>query len=837
MSTIYRVALLATSALIAHSAAAQTVHPSPAQASPAQTSPSPAGTTSVGTGAADNTPEIIVTARHKAESSQAVPLAISVIGGDHIDNTGAFNVGRLQQLTPTLQFYSSNPRNSSVNIRGIGAPVGLTNDGIEQGVGIYVDDVYSSRVASATFDFLDVQRIEVLRGPQGTLYGKNTTAGAINIATRQPTFQFEGRAEFSLGNLGFKQAKAALSGPLNGNLAARIAVSATRRNGTLYNVTTQRRVNEQGNLGVRVQLLWRPTGNLDVTLSGDYNTQNPECCATVYVRTAPTQRPIYRQFDALAAAQGYAPASRNPFDRVTDVDADLNAGNKIGGLSAKVKLELGASTLTSITAWRFWDWMPSNDRDFTGLPVTTKSQNPSRQNQYTQEFRFAHSGSRLDFNAGLFGYYQTIRTQGLQQLGVAASRWLLNPGNISATYLTNPSACVSPTTRACDPAVLNGLTSTNTINLDSTSVAFYGQLGWKVTDRFTLQPGVRINYDRKNGLYRAVVTDKAGALVTFNPANTPTQIDQLSQMAPEEFAPRYSAWNVSYDLTAKYDLTSDIHLYATFAHSFKSGGINLNGVPAAADGTPLLQYATVKPERVNHAEIGLKTQFAQRTITVNLAAFRTDIHDYQAIVNSGAISALRGYVDNAGLVRTQGFEWDTSWRPGPRFNAYLNGGYTDAKYVRFTNAPCPPEFSGGGSGTPVGAAGAAGTNSPASCDISGQTLPGISKWSLSYGAEANLPAKLLGQSGEVYLGVEGNYRSAFSSNASPSAYTGIGGYALTNLRLGFRTKARVNVFGWVRNAFDVHYFELLQIAPGSTGLIVGTPGDPRTFGGTVKVEF
>ncbi len=829
MPAFVRLTLLATSALISSPARAQQTAPASA--------PGPDQTTSVGTGAADDQPEIIVTARHKAESSQAVPLAISVIGGDHIDNTGAFNVGRLQQLTPTLQFYSSNPRNSSVNIRGIGAPVGLTNDGIEQGVGIYVDDVYSSRVASATFDFLDVARIEVLRGPQGTLYGKNTTAGAINITTRQPTFQFEGRAEVSLGNLGFKQAKAAISGPLTSNLAARIAVSATSRNGILYNVTTRRGVNEQDNLGLRVQLLWRPSANLDVTLSGDYNTQNPECCATVYVRTAPTQRPIYRQFDALAAAQGYTPASRNPFDRLTDVDADLNAGNKIGGLAAKAKLELGDSTLTSITAWRFWDWMPSNDRDFTGLPVTTKSQNPSKQNQYTQEFRFGHSGSRLDVNAGLFGYYQTIRTQGLQQLGAAASRWLLNPGNISATYQTNPAACATPTTRACNPAVLNGLTSTNTINLDSTSVAFYGQLGWKVSDRFTIQPGVRINYDRKNGLYRAVVTDGAGALVTFNPANTPVQIDQLSQMAPEEFAPRSSAWNVSYDLTAKYDLTSDVHLYATFAHSFKSGGINLNGVPADAAGNPLLQYAAVKPERVNHGEVGIKTQFANRTITVNLAAFRTDIRDYQAIVNSGAVSALRGYVDNAGLVRTQGAEWDMSWRPGPRFNAYLNGGYTDAKYVRFTNAPCPPELSGGGTGTPIGAPGAAGSNSPASCDISGQTLPGISKWSLSYGTEANVPAKLLGQSGEVYFGVEGSYRSRFSSNASQSAYTGIDGYALTNLRLGFRTKAGLNVFGWVRNAFDVRYFELLQIAPGSTGLIVGTPGDPRTFGGTLKVEF
>ncbi|HEY6869347.1 MAG TPA: TonB-dependent receptor plug domain-containing protein, partial [Novosphingobium sp.] len=157
-------------------------------------------TTAAGTGAGAPGDEIVVTARHRVESSQAVPLAISVVGGEHIDNTGAFNVGRLQQLTPTLQYYSSNPRNTSVNIRGFGAPLGLTNDGIDQGVGIYVDDVYYSRVASSTFDFLDVAQIEVLRGPQGTLYGKNTTAGAINIQSRQPTFDAEGRAELTVGN-------------------------------------------------------------------------------------------------------------------------------------------------------------------------------------------------------------------------------------------------------------------------------------------------------------------------------------------------------------------------------------------------------------------------------------------------------------------------------------------------------------------------------------------------------------------------------------------------------------------------------------------------------------
>jgi iron complex outermembrane recepter protein len=376
----------------------------------------PQDTTSVGTGASDEEDEIVVTARRREESAQDIPVAVSVVGGDHIDNTGSFNVGRLTQLTPTLQFYSSNPRNSSVNIRGIGVPFGLTNDGIEQGVGIYVDDVYYARVASATFDFLDVAQIEVLRGPQGTLYGKNTTAGAINITTRQPTFTFEGRAEVTVGNLNFKQAKAAVSGPLSDKLAARLAISGTSRRGTIFNIATGNWINEQDNLGLRGQLLWQPNDNLDITFAGDFNTQNPECCAQIYVDTGATQRALTRQYAALAAAQNYAVPSTNAFDRLTDVDADLSAGNKIGGASVRAVWDTGAGTFTSVTAWRFWDWKPANDRDFTGLPITTLSQNPSQQDQYTQEFRYSQSGDRYDFVVGVFGFYQKVRTKGVQPL-------------------------------------------------------------------------------------------------------------------------------------------------------------------------------------------------------------------------------------------------------------------------------------------------------------------------------------------------------------------------------------------------------------------------------------
>ncbi|RAK64975.1 TonB-dependent receptor [Phenylobacterium kunshanense] len=765
--------------------------------------------------------ELTVTARRREETVQDVPLAVSVIAGARIDSVGAFNVGRLQQLAPTLQFYTSNPRNSSVNIRGLGSPFGLTSDGFEQGVGVYVDDVYSARVASATFDFLDVARIEVLRGPQGTLYGKNTTAGAISITTNQPTFDFEGKAELTAGTLDFRQAKAAISGPLSETLAARLAVSYTTRRGTIYNVTSRRWINAQDNLGLRAQLLFRPSDDLAVTFSGDFNRQNPKCCAQIYVRTGATQRALPRQYAALAAAQGYTVVSTNPFDRLTDVDSNLNAGNRIGGASARVKWDVGPGTLTSVTAWRFWDWKPENDRDFLGLSIVARSQNPSQHDQYSQELRYNYATDRIDAVVGAFAFHQRIDTQGTEQHGPASSRW-----NLTGALAANP-------------AVLDGLVARNTQYLKNTSLALFGQASWKVTDAFTIQPGVRLNYDKKVGFYERKVFDGQGNPVLFGQTD-PVKVAQRGVFAPQVSEPRFSDWNFSYDLTLSYALRRDVLAYATYARSFKTGGINQNGLPTDAAGNPILAAGSIRPESVDHFEAGLKSRFWEGRAILNLAAFRTDIGDYQATVTNGQLGVLRGYLANAGKVRSQGVEADFQVRPSERLSAYVNGAYADAKYLRFVDAPCPPELSGGTTATAgqtPSAPGTPGGISPANCDISGQRLPGVSKWSFSYGIEANLPGVLLGREGQAYAGFDGSYRSGFSSNPSPSAYTNVKGYALSNFRVGFRADDGIEVFGWVRNAFDVDYFEQLALGPSNTGLIVGQPGDPRTWGVTLKSAF
>ncbi|MCZ8370723.1 MAG: TonB-dependent receptor [Porphyrobacter sp.] len=770
-----------------------------------------------------DTNEIFVTARRRQESAQDIPLAVSVLDAKQLDETGAFNVNRLQQLAPTLQFYSSNPRNTAVNIRGLGVPFGLTSDGFEQGVGIYVDDVYYSRVASATFDFLDVSQIEVLRGPQGTLYGKNTTAGAINIQTNQPTFEFEGRAEVSIGNYNFQQARLAVSGPLSDKVAARVAFSGTSRNGTIRNVVTGENIQSLDNIGLRTQLLWEPTGDLKIKLVGDYNKQDAVCCGSVFVRTGATQRPLNRQFAALAAAQNYAPPSTNPFDRLTDLDSNLNAGNIIAGAALKIAWDVGPGTFTSVTAWRYWDWKPENDRDFTGLSIVALSQNPSQQDQYTQEFRYAYTSDSIDFVVGAFAFNQRIDTQGTEAHGINSSRWTIAPSNA----LSN------------DSSVLNGLTARNTQFLKSTSAALFGQLSWKVTDAFTIQPGVRLNYDKKSGFYQRRVFTGTGVELTGAETDARSRA-QLAVFTPQTSAPADTDWNLTYDLTASNDLAPDVLAYGTYAKSFKTIGINQNGLPTDANGVPIAAAGTIRPEQVDHFEIGLKSQFWDRKATLNLAAFRTDICDYQATVNNGQFGVLRGFLANAGKVRSQGIEADFNIRPSDRFTAYTSAAYTDAKYVRFVDAPCPPELSGGTTATAgqtPSAPGTPGGISPANCDISGQRLPGVSKWSFSFGAEGNVPATFLGKEGEVYLGYDGTYRSNFSSNPSPSAYTTAPGYALSNFRLGFRTDGGLNLFAWVRNAFDENYFEQLFVGPGNTGLIAGLPGDPRTWGATAAITF
>jgi iron complex outermembrane receptor protein len=744
---------------------------------------------------------VVVTARRSEEVAQDVPIPLSVVSGRLMAESGAFNVNRLKELIPTVQFYSTNPRNSSVNIRGLGAPFGLTNDGIEAGVGLYVDGVFFARPASASLDFVDVERIEVLRGPQGTLFGKNTTSGAINVTTRKPTFRPESDFEVNYGNLDFLQAKASVSGPLfSRKLAGRLSFSGTRRAGTITNVKNGSDVNDLDNAGVRGSLLFAPSEKVVITGAVDHTRQRPQGYTQVVAGVAPTQRAANRQWAAIAVDLGYSPPSYDAFDRVTDVDTSLRSYQDLGGATFNIDFGLGGGRLTSTTSRRYWDWNPSNDRDFIGLPVTSISAAPSTQVQWTQEVRWAGDLSRkVNLVVGGFGFHQSLDSNPSfkQEQGSAAARVLL-----------------APTAAAATPGLLDGYGYDQYVRFRNASAAIYGQVAWQVTDRLRLLPGLRFNYDQKDVDFDQQVY---GGLQTSDPALIALQ---LSVLAPQQYDADVDDTNLSGQFTAAYKAASTVNAYATFSTSFKSVGLNLNGVPTDALGRPVLSAATVKPEDVQHVEVGVKTE-PFRNVTANLALYNTGIQDFQTQVVNASVGVLRGYLANADEARVRGVEFDSSARVSRNVTFYGAAAYTDARYVSFTDAPPPLEETGG----------------PQVKDVSGSVLPGISKWALSFGGEYSRDANVAGRQGQFFGAADTSYRSEFSSSASASRYLVVDGYTLVNARAGFRWNDGWSLTVWARNLFDTNYYELLTAAPGNSGLYVGQVGDERTAGVTLRFGF
>jgi len=746
------------------------------------------------------TEAVVVTARRIEETVQDVPIPVSVVSGDLATKAGAFNVNRLKEMIPTVQFYSTNPRNSAINIRGLGAPFGLTNDGIEAGVGLYIDGVFYARPAAATLDFIDVERIEVLRGPQGTLFGKNTTAGALNVTTRKPTFNTESEFELNYGDYGFVQGKGTISGPFSQKVAARLSFSGSTRDGLVENTTTRSRQNNLNNAGVRGTVLFAPSDKVAVTAAFDHTRQRPEGYTQVVAGVAPTLRPANRQYAAIAADLHYTPPSFNAFDRVTDIDTPLQANQDLGGASLNIDWKLGRGRLTTTTGWRYWNWDPSNDRDFIGLPVTSISAAPSTQTQWTQEVRYAGELSRrANVVVGAFVFQQGIDSDPAfkQEQGSAAARFLLAPSAAAAT-----------------PGLLDGYGFNQFLEYRNLSSAAFGQLELAITDRLRVLPGLRFNYDQKKVDFDQQIY---GGLQTSDPGLIALQ---RSVLAPQAYKADVADTNLSGQMTVAYRFSPTVNSYATYATGFKSVGLNLNGVPTDAQDRPVLSAATVKPEDVHHFEVGIKTE-PLRGVTANVTAFNTDIKDFQAQVVNAGVGVLRGYLANAEKVRVRGAEFDTNARVRRNLYLYLAGAYSDGVYVSFRDAPPPLEDTGG----------------PQVKDISGSALPGISRWAFSYGVEFSRPTTLLSRAGEVFVGGDASYRSSFSSSASASRYLVVDGYSLVNARVGVRWTDGWTISFWARNVLDKNYFELLSAAPGNTGLYVGQPGDPRTFGVTARVSL
>ncbi len=747
---------------------------------------------------------IIITSRRRREVLQDVPIPVSVVTGSQVEDAGAFNVNRVKEFVPSVQLYTSNPRNTGINIRGLGSPFGLTNDGLDPGVGFYVDGVYYARPAAATFDFIDVERIEVLRGPQGTLFGKNTTSGAFNITTRKPSFPTGANFEVSYGNFGYIQARSSVTGALSRKIAARLSFSGTQRDGLVANVRTGKYTNDINNLGFRGQLLYKPSDNTSITFAADASRQRPDGYAQVVAGVVTTKRPAYRQFNAIIADLNYSLPSLNAFDRKIDHDTPWNSGNELGGASLNVEAKLGPGVLTSTTAWRYWNWDPSNDRDFTGLQALAKSQNPAKHRNWSQEVRYAGEfSSRLSGVIGLFFIDQEVKINGTEESGSA--QWRFSQSSTSDLWKT--------------PGLFEGYGIYTKASIKSKSAAAFTNIDWEIAPGLHVLPGLRFNYDEKDVNYDRVA---AGGLQTTDPALLALKNSVYSS---QSYVADADETNLTYQLTLAYRINKRVNIFATHSTSFKPVGVNVAGLPTV-NGAPATELAVIRPEDVKHYELGIKSTPIDN-FTLNATIHNTDISNYQTNVQSPELGVNRGYIANAEKVRVRGAEVDANFRAKKHFAFYGALAYTEAEYLRFPNAPLPLEETGAtDNGVQV-----------AFKDISKGSLPGISKWAGTLGGEFNTPAAFFGKAGSFFIALDGYHRSSFSSSPSPSAYLNIDGYTLVNSRTGFRTNDGLSAFVWVRNLFDKDYYEQLLPAGGNAGHYAGVLGDQRTYGITLRYNF
>lgn len=745
--------------------------------------------------------EILVTARRRPESAQSVPAALSVVGAELLDRSYTVNTGQLSQLVPSLAYSSANPRNTAFTIRGLGSSVvavSQANDGLEPGVGFYVDQVYHARPATAAFDFTDIEQIEVLRGPQGTLFGKNSTAGAINITTRLPSFTPEAREEISYGSDNFLQVKASATGPISDTLAFRVSGLTTRRDGVIRNIRTGQDQNTLGNQAVRAQLLYKPNEAFQLRLIGDFANFESTCCTQVYVRAAPTLKVPARQYGALAAnvpGGPYTPPSFNPYDRLTDIDAELGVDTNEGGVSAIADWNFGGATLTSVSAWRFWNWDAANDRDYTGIPIQMTQHIPSRQDQFSQELRIASNGDgALSYVGGLYFFRQKITGRPISIYGPRAAYWLL----------------------FADSNLLDGYGSDGHTDFRSDSYAAFGEVNWRPVAGLTLTGGLRYTYEEKEGRYD---TFTFGGPSVVTPAQ---RTQQLSILRGQSYAANDKDGDLTGRANISYAFTDAVMGYASYARGAKSGGINMSGLPLDNNNNPALNTAVVRPERNTAYEVGLKTELFDRRLLLNVDAYYTSVRDFQTnVTDTGAAVALRTYLANIPKVTVKGVEADAVAQVSRDFQLRASAAYADGKYVTYPNGPCPIEQIGTGT---------------SACNLSGRGLSGLPKWSVTLGADYSHPVDALGVDGAVIFHVDSNSRTQTFGDPTASAYTIIKGYTVVNGSIGVRFDKGIEVALFARNLFNKDYMQNLTIQAGNSGLILGTPSDPRVIGLTLRAR-
>ncbi|WP_374529093.1 TonB-dependent receptor [Novosphingobium sp.] len=770
---------------------------------------------------------IIVTATKREQTLKDVPVAVSVASGAAIERTQVRDIKDLQLLVPSLRV-SQQQSSTATNfiIRGFGN--GANNPGIEPSVGVFVDGVYRSRAAAQISDLPDVSRVEVLRGPQSTLFGKNASAGVISIITREPQFKFHGALEASYGEFDQRVVKGYVTGPLGETVAASISAGFNQRDGYITNPGNSEKTNERNRWFVRGQLKYAPSDQLAVRLIADYDKIDEDCCAVVNLRRSAAT-------SAIEYLGGHVNDPAMPFADVAWSNFGSSNNIENWGLSGQVDYSVGPLKVTSITAWRESKTRTNQDSDFTSADLIGANAADVGIDTFTQELRVS-AGFMDIFNAMIGGYffsenvsYQNALTYGSSMRGYAD---LLSGGGVTnletGLFGSNTGRFFAPGQGIFDDW-----------KMKNTAWSVFGNVDLKVKPGVTVTLGGNYTRDAKDVTSNTVSTD------LFSSLNLATY--GATALRPLQFFPPFLNYpnavedgrtrDGKFTWTARiaFDLGAHVKSYVSYATGFKASSSNLSrdSRPLGADYSALSAAGLLLPnlttgsryagpESAKVWELGFKGDWG--AVSANLTFFKQTIAGFQSNTFTGTGFALA----NAGQQSTFGIEFDGQVKPYADLTLSLSVVYLDPEYDSFP-------------GSPLG-------------DLSGTRPAGIPALSATWGAQwshkfANgdrltlrgdfhyeSPVQVIeGLPGFIQRDASGTVISYAPAFAAAQPFRREVQDLTASLTYGLANGLELSV--WGRNLTNNRYILTVFDSVAQPGSISGYTNQPRTWGGTVRFKW
>ena len=751
--------------------------------------------------------EVVVTAQKRTQNLQDVPVAVTAFTGEMLRESGVRDMFELSSIAPSLSVeQTQTSSNTTFGIRGIFTS--SQNFGLEPSVGLYVDGVYRSRQGSMINNMVDIASVEVLRGPQGTLFGRNTPAGAILMNSVAPDFEGSGYLEGGAGDYGLLDINGAKSFTLiEDELAVRVTGFNMDRDGTIdvvgNNVQEDNAINDRNRWGLRFQALYTPNEDLTIRFIGDHSEVDEICCAVgnwknnFYAENPPPPLKPGTDLTVQDDLGGTVLNGSDFYDYKVSTSFKPESQNEDEGVSLQADWQVDNVLLTSISAYRNHDSKDRIDADFYDIDALIRA-NDLQQEQYSQELRISGAAfdEKVNYVAGLYYFNQTLDSTTDTILGedayILASAFLgIDP--------PLPQVTLPP-----------GSSALNVADQKHDSYAIFGQADYHITEQWILTAGLRWTDENKE------MTN----IFTENPDPAPLGFVGLDELAPRDDVDEdFNESKVTGTLKLSWFMNDMTMFYASYGTGYKAGGINTDRVPDTAD-------TVFEPETAESIEIGMKAEFPDQALRLNVALHKTDTDDLQTISFQGA-----GFVlDNAGTAETYGGEIDLLWLPTDSTTVTLGYAYNHAKYADFDNGPCwngtvwqtsqpDPDLNPDGE----------------SCDRSGGMVSGNPEnvVALTANQQFQLTDNLGGFVHGEYIWTDERMTDV---NNDPEKLDG--SYYVVNLRAGvvFEQYDTTLTF-WGRNVFDAESTSTIADAVAQPGRFIAYYKEPATWGATLRWDF